>query len=195
VAPPIVLASASAVRLAVRRESGFAAEARPVDVDETELPGEGLEDCVTRLARCKLAAASVGPGEVVIACDTLGEHEGRLLGKPASADAAVALLTRLQGQVVRYVTACVMSYEGRLGLRTGEATVTLAPMSADEVTAHVATGEPLRAAGGINVRGIGAVFVESIDGDAGCAVGISPRHVWELLSELGVPLDARWSTP
>jgi septum formation protein len=56
----------------------------------------------------------------------------------------------------------------------------------DEIGAYVATGEPLRVAGGFTVDGLGGAFVERIDGDHHNVVGLSLPLLRALLNEVGI---------
>ena len=68
-------------------------------------PTESLEAYVRRLARVKAeAVAAAGQFGVLLACDTLSEVDGRLLGKPADRADAERMLRSLSGRVHRVVT-------------------------------------------------------------------------------------------
>lgn len=64
--------------------------------------------------------------------------------------------------------------------------VTFRPMSRAEVEAYVNTGEPLDKAGAYGVQGIGAAFIEKIDGDFYSIMGLPLNLLYRLLLELGV---------
>jgi septum formation protein len=54
-----------------------------------------------------------------------------------------------------------------------------------EITAYVATGEPLHVAGAFTVDGLGGAFVTGIEGDHHNVVGLSLPLLRDLLAELG----------
>ena len=58
---PLILASASPRRADLLRSAGFAFTVRPMEVDETPLPGEPASDYVLRVARDKARAAAATP--------------------------------------------------------------------------------------------------------------------------------------
>lgn len=73
--------------------------AAPRGIDET------LEAYVIRLARLKgQFVASQGVFDTVLACDTLGEIDGILLGKPADREDARRMLSALSGRTHRVLT-------------------------------------------------------------------------------------------
>ena len=63
-------------------------------------------------------------------------------------------------------------------------TVHFAAISDDEIQAYVATGEPLKVAGAFTLDGLGAPYVEGIEGDPSNVVGISLPLMRELLGSL-----------
>src|SRR2546430_17431923 len=71
----------------------------PPDVDEALRPAEQAEGYVTRLAREKATTvAGRERGAVVLAADTTVVLRGAIFGKPASPEAAVEMLRRLEGR-------------------------------------------------------------------------------------------------
>jgi septum formation protein len=64
-----------------------------------------------------------------------------------------------------------------------------------EIDAYIATGEPLRVAGGFTLDGLGGPFVERIDGDPSNVVGLSLPLLRLLLLEIGVVWTDLWQAP
>lgn len=64
--------------------------------------------------------------------------------------------------------------------------VTFRPMSDEEIGAYVKTGEPLDKAGSYGVQGLGAVFVEKIEGDFYSIMGLPLNLLYTMLLRLGV---------
>jgi septum formation protein len=88
---------------------------------------------------------------------------------------------------------CVI--DTRSGLRaTGvaETVVRFGSPTDDEITAYVATGEPLHVAGAFTLDGLSAPFIDGIDGDPGAVIGISLPLFRSLLGEIGVNLVDLW---
>jgi septum formation protein len=76
---------------------------------------------------------------------------------------------------------------------TASTTVHFAEVSDDEVTAYVATGEPMSVAGAFTVDGLGGAFVTGIEGDHHNVVGLSLPLVRELVAELGRSWTDLWT--
>ena len=193
--PRVVLASASPRRRELLAALGLPFAVRPVDLDETPRPGEAPRDYVSRLAAEK-AAADARPGELVLAADTVvvleeAGGEPQLLGKPGGPEEAEAMLARLAGRehVVFTGVALLAAADGVGGPRRAaaveESRVRLAPLGPAEIAWYVATGEPLDKAGAYAIQGIGALFVEAVEGNYTNVVGLPLPAVYRLFAELG----------
>lgn len=183
--PSLILASSSPRRRDLLAGLGLRFAVRPVEVDETPAPGEEARSYVLRLAAEK-AAARVGPGELVLAADTVVVLDGEILGKPADEAEARAMLARLAGREHTVMTGIALA-DGSDGARTAvEASrVRIAPMSAEEIAWYVATGETLDKAGSYAAQGIGAIFVAGIAGDYTNVVGLPLPATYRLFREAG----------
>ncbi len=187
--PRLVLASASPRRRELLAGLGLTPPVRPVDVDETPRDGEPAADCVLRLARAK-AEAEARPGELVLAADTLVVLDGRILGKPAGPAEARAMLTDLAGRDHLVMTGVAVRDvdAGRTAAAVETTRVSIAPLEAARIAAYVATGEPLDKAGAYAIQGLGALFVERIDGNYSNVVGLPLPLTRRLCAELGYDL-------
>ena len=198
-APKVVLASASPRRRELLAGLGLDFTVRPVDLDETPHPGEAPRAYVARLAQEK-AAADARPGELVLAADTVvvlpGEGEGgghALLGKPTGPAEAEAMLARLAGREHLVYTGVALleagggdgAEGGRRAVAVEESRVRIAALSAAEIAWYVATGEPLDKAGAYAIQGIGALYVEAVEGNYTNVVGLPLPAVRRLFDELG----------
>ena len=79
--------------------AGFECEILPVPIDERRLEAEQPVQYVERLARQKAAAAAArAPEAFVLGADTVVVQGSDVLGKPADAENAAAMLRRLSGR-------------------------------------------------------------------------------------------------
>jgi septum formation protein len=186
--PRLVLASASPRRAQILTDLGIPFRVVVSRADETQLPGEEGAAAVLRLARAK--AAVVAPNETlpVLAADTEVVCDGRVLGKPESREAALAMLGTLSGRPHEVVTGVCVIAAGveRSGIE--RTTVHFAALTDAEREWYVSTGESMDKAGGYHVHGRGAFFVESITGSPSNVAGLPVRLVLRLLREAGVAL-------
>lgn len=206
----LVLASQSPARLTVLRNAGFAPEAIVSGVDERAYDAATSADLALVLAQAKARAVAerVGPGALVIGCDSLLDLDGKAFGKPADAEDAISRWKTMRGRSGVLVTGhCLIdtrnpdsATNGAHGhwreiVGTDETSVWFADLSDAEIEAYVATGEPLHVAGAFTLDGIGGSFVESIDGDPSNVIGISLPLLRRMLGELGIAVHELWATP
>jgi septum formation protein len=181
----LVLASQSPRRRELLAKAGFSFLVRPVEVDESWRPGEDAAAHVQRLAREKARAAWLDPEETVLGADTVVVVDGEILGKPANAEDAAAMLRRLSGRSHEVFTG-VCLLRGSVELTEFEATrVYFAPLSEQEVQEYVASSEPMDKAGAYAVQGLASKFVVRIEGCYFNVVGLPVARVYRMLKQLG----------
>ncbi|MGM9610700.1 MAG: Maf family protein, partial [Candidatus Woodwardiibium sp.] len=97
----IILASGSPRRVELLASLGLEFLVRPAAVDETIDPAAPPDEAVAELSRRKAShvyRTAASPDDTVIAADTLVWQDGCLLGKPADAADAAAMLRTLSGR-------------------------------------------------------------------------------------------------
>ncbi|MCE8019686.1 septum formation inhibitor Maf [Halomonas sp. MCCC 1A11036] len=186
--PALCLASASPRRRELLAGIGLTVEVRPVDIDETVLPGELPEAYVVRLAREKALAGGRHSTLPTLGSDTAVVCDDRILGKPADRAEAAAMLRLLSGRGHEVLTAVAVTGPAGL-LETCVATrVFMRNISDREVAAYWDTGEPADKAGGYAIQGLAAIFVERIEGSHSSVVGLPLFETAQLLVRQGVPI-------
>jgi len=196
----IVLASASPARLAVLRAAGLEPEVVVSGVDETAFSAGPPAELAGQLAQAKAAAVAADlpdrlAGALVIGCDSLLDLDGRALGKPDSAQAAMARWREMSGRSGTLVTGhCVIdAATGRQATAVAATTVRFGTPSEQQIAAYVASGEPLAVAGAFTLDGRGGWFVDGIDGDHGNVLGISLPLLRRLLADVGFDVTELWA--
>jgi septum formation protein len=196
--PALVLASGSAGRLRLLRAAGIDPEVVVSGVDETFDDGLDTATAVTELAERKAAVvAGQRPDALVLGCDSMLDFDQRALGKPGSAEEAADLWRRLSGREGTLCTGhCLIEPGGGRRIRAVARTVVRfgAPTEA-EIAAYVASGEPMAVAGGFCIDGLGAPFVEGVDGDPGNVIGLSLPLLRRMLADLGLASTDLWRAP
>lgn len=178
----LILASSSPRRAEILTALGIPFRVRPVDIDESVLPGESGSAAASRLAAAKAsAAASRHPRDWVLAADTLVLLDGAVLGKPRDDGEAAEMLRRLSGRQHRVVTAVQLARGGLGREEIEESRVRMAPLDEEEIRWYVSTGEPRDKAGAYAVQGLGARFIESVTGSFTNVMGLPARSVYRLL--------------
>jgi septum formation protein len=204
-----VLASQSPARLALLRSAGLDPAVFVSGVDEdavaAALTDPSPPELVAALATAKAEAvldqvAAVHPDAVVVACDSMLNIGGQMVGKPANPDIARQRWAAMAGTSGELLTGhAVVRLDG--GTRAKETsgwestTVRFGTPSAEEIDAYVATGEPLHVAGGFTIDGLGSWFVDGLDGGHTSVIGISLPLTRRLLAEVGVSVVDLWRRP
>jgi septum formation protein len=187
----LVLASGSPRRSELLEQIGLSFQVHAVDMDESMLPGEAVLEHVNRLA---LAKARLGyrqlaaeiPDLVVLAADTVVEIGGQVLGKPADSGQAASFLARLSGNRHRVHTAvAVVTGDNELAA-ISSSEVEFAELTDAQISAYVATGEPLDKAGAYAIQGIAAQFVTHLSGSYSGVMGLPLYETASLLSACDV---------
>jgi septum formation protein len=184
----LVLASASPRRAELLTTAGFNFEVRPADVDETPRLDEAPASYALRVARDKAAAAvhRHSGDACILAADTVVVIEGDILGKPSSATNAREMLSRLSGNVHEVLTAVVVRSGESEESEVVRTRVRFVSLSDAEIEWYVQSGEPDGKAGAYAIQGLGARFVDWIDGSWSNVVGLPVATVYRMLARAGV---------
>jgi septum formation protein len=199
----LVLASASPARLATLRAAGIEPEAVVSGVDEDGVDGGSPSGTALLLARRKAQAVANRLGadrlhvgqELVLGCDSVFELDGQAYGKPLDAADAAARWRQMRGRsgVLHTGHHLVDLDSDREVGAIASTLVTFADVTEAEIEAYVATGEPLRVAGGFTLDGLGGPFVRSVEGDPHTVVGLSLPLLRILLADLDIPWPSLWA--
>jgi septum formation protein len=210
----LVLASASPRRRELLTQAGFSFVVHPADIPEDVLPGESPEAYVTRLAREKaqvvfaeLSTKSESddpqmlslnsetqestifdqrliPDLVVLGADTTVTLDDHILGKPENSTDAARMLRLLSGRTHRVITGIAVVTATATQSAAEVTAVRFLPISDEEITAYVATGEPMDKAGAYAIQGRAARWIPRIEGCYFNVVGLPIARVSSLLKSL-----------
>ena len=179
----VILASGSPRRRELCTAMGLTFTVKTSDVDETIPTGTSPREAVEMLSRRK-AEAVLPADAIVIAADTVVAIGDTILGKPTDEADAHAMLCMLGGRTHDVFTGVTVCYHGRILTASAETAVTFRPLRDEEITAYIATGEPMDKAGAYGIQGLGGALVESIDGEFDNVVGLPCRLLKEMLEEI-----------
>jgi len=184
----IILASASPRRRELLRQIGISFRQQVAEIDETPRVDEPAEAYVTRLALEKARAvhAQLGDDEVpVLGADTAVVVDGRPLGKPRDAQHARELLGQLSGREHRVLSAVAL-VAGREAVCISDSRVRFRRLGGAEIDAYWRSGEPRDKAGAYAVQGLGAVFIERLEGSYSGVMGLPLFETARLLQDFGI---------
>jgi len=210
----VCLASTSPARLMLLRQAGIEPLTRSPQTDEDALQAEAEaarggalapEELVLLLARAKaadvahrLAAEEPGFDGIVIGGDSVFAIDGRVHGKPHTAEEATRRWSAMRGETGvlhsgHSVFRLSPGADPREATAVAAASVTFAAdVSDDEIAVYVASGEPLHVAGAFTVDSLGGAFITRVEGDPSTVVGMSLSTVRRLAGELGVVWTDLW---
>jgi septum formation protein len=190
----IALASRSPRRKALLEGLGLHVVIVPSVYDEeTATSNRDPAELAQRHALGKARHADAGGPPVLVAADTIVAVDGELLGKPRDGDDARRMLRKLAGREHRVFTgfAVLDRAAGTKALGVESAEVRFARLDDKDISAYVASGEPMGKAGAYGIQGLGALLVTSICGDFYTVMGLPLARIDAALRELGYDVRAR----
>ena len=177
----LILASQSPRRKELLGLFGIPFTVRVADIDEAMDPCKDPAEEVARVSKKKALAVPRKDEDVVIAADTIVVLRDQVLGKPATPDQAVAMLTALSGRDHQVMTG-VTVLKGNTCLTHTEITdIHFRELSQEEIRRYVATGEPMDKAGAYGIQGGAALFVDSMRGDYYNVMGLPVCRLFLML--------------
>ena len=192
----IYLASASSRRRQLLDQIGVRHELLIADADEdaealeATRPSESPVAYVQRVTLAKLRAARERlarrgwPQAPILCADTTVALGRGILGKPADAADAAAMLTRLAGRAHRVISGVALFDGRRSASRLNISRVRFAAIPAADINAYVARGEPFGKAGAYAIQSEAARWIEHIDGSYSGIMGLPLFDTAQLLRGL-----------
>ncbi len=200
----LILGSKSPRRRELLRQLGLKFTVRTADLDETVY--ETDDPVQTVCATCEAKARAVAkrlqeeadtcplspvPCQLVLTSDTIVVLDGQIMGKPHSPAQAEEMLTALSGKTHSVFTAFTLlplgaEGPGRAETEYVETKVRFRPLDRAEILAYIATGEPMDKAGSYGIQGMGACFVEGIEGDYFTVMGLPLCRLSQKLKDYGI---------
>ncbi|CAM3758997.1 Maf family protein [Polynucleobacter brandtiae] len=160
---------------------------------EISLSNEKADDYVQRVALAKSAIAlerwksSGKPWAPILCADTTVSlpncPDGAILGKPIDAKDAVRILRMLSAKTHEVLTAVVLITDPvsePLHL-VQVSKVQFCPLTEEQISRYIASGEPFGKAGAYGIQGFGGAFISSIQGSYSGIMGLPIFEVHQLL--------------
>ncbi|WP_028561859.1 Maf family protein [Paenibacillus pinihumi] len=127
-------------------------------------------------------------GSLIIGADTIVVLDGEVMGKPRNEEDARHMLERLQGKIheVYSAIACIDLLTSREVVSHMATRVHMKPLESSRIERYVASGEPMDKAGAYAIQGLGAAFVDRIEGCYFNVVGLSLSLLSDMLLEFEI---------
>ena len=154
---------------------------------EAVLAGEAPKAYVQRVTQLKLTAALVRlrqrglPQAPVLCSDTTVALGRTIYGKPEDAADADRMLRALSGRTHRVITAVALGWGTRHLTASSESRVSFTTLSEADISAYIASGEPMGKAGAYAVQGRAAAFISKINGSYSGIMGLPLFETAQLL--------------
>jgi septum formation protein len=190
--PELVLASTSPYRRALLARLGvpFRCLVPLIHEDAMKLGNWGPRELAEHLALAKARSLSEGePNATIIGSDQLISFEGRMFGKPGSAQRAVDQLLALAGAPHQLITSVAVWTQSRTYVHTDTTTMHMRALSREEVERYVAADSPLDCAGSYKIEERGITLFERIETqDYTSIMGLPLIALTNLLRTLDYPV-------
>jgi septum formation protein len=188
---PLILASTSAIRLALLQAAGIPTEVVPSNVNEAGLRDSDAVSAAAvaaRLARAKALAVSCVAGDrLVLGADQTLAANGQMFTKAANRDAAARQLMRLSGQPHHLHSALTIARNGAvLGEAIEHASMRMRELSPTFIDDYLtaAGAAVLSSVGCYQLEGLGMHLFEEITGDFSTILGLPLLAVLRWLRRL-----------
>ncbi|MBW6494091.1 MAG: Maf family nucleotide pyrophosphatase [Burkholderiaceae bacterium] len=178
-------------QIGVRFELLLEPDEHAAEALEHTRPGEAPAAYVVRvtLAKAQAAAARLAastlPNGPILTADTTVVLGSRMLGKPATAAEAIAMLSELSGRTHGVLTAVALARGARIRHLVSRSRVRFGRITGAEIERYVAGGEPMDKAGAYAVQGEAARFIRCIDGSYSGIMGLPLYETARLLRDTG----------
>jgi len=188
-----ILASASERRqeLLSRIINDFEIIVSNFDEESVNFQGD-CEEFVKELALGKVNTVSENIDDqcIIVGCDTIVYHDGKILGKPKDKKDAYKMLQTLSGNCHKVYSGIVVKNTTTNEIKADFVCtdVYFSKISSSEIDKYIETNEPMDKAGAYGIQGYGGIFVEKIIGCYYNVVGLPLNRLYNMLREMGVNL-------
>ena len=185
----VILASQSETRYNILAGFGISPEVIKTGADEDISADFTPEYIVKELASRKAAkavemiGAAESSGLMIIAADTVVALGSKILGKPADARDAFEMLSMLSGKSHEVYSGLSLVYNGEVLCDFDVTRVKFREISQREINLYIKTGDPMTRSGSYGAEGLGAAFIEKIDGDFFNIAGLPVAKFVRMLEE------------
>jgi septum formation protein len=182
----LVLASSSPRRRDLLAAAGYDFDVVPPPIDEpTHWPRHLLPAALAEaLAYFKArSVADRNDGSRVLGADTICACNGRIMGKPADADHARAMLHELSHNRHAVITGVAVIAGDRRRIASDTTWVTMRPMDADDIEGYIDSGEWDGKAGAYAIQESADRYVERLDGSFSNVVGLPIELLGRLIGQ------------
>ena len=183
----LILASQSPRRQQLLADAGLKYELAPrFECDEVFPDDMAADDVAGYLSRLKSEAypAELGESDILLTADTVVVVDNDILGKPASREEAIAMISSLSGRRHKVITGVTLRRKSAVKSFSVCSDVVFRALSAEEIAYYVDEYRPMDKAGAYGIQEwIGYVGIERIEGSFFNVMGLPVQRVYVELGE------------
>jgi septum formation protein len=182
---PLLLASNSPRRQQLLRDAGFSFTVKVKPTEEDYPETMSAIEVPVYLARKKAEAfRNELNGQIVLTADTIVVIDGEILNKPADAEEASLMLSKLSGRQHQVMTGVCIMTEERTETFVDIANVFFKELTDEEINYYIRTCKPFDKAGSYGVQDfIGMVGIPRMEGSYFTVMGLPVHKVYEELKK------------
>ncbi len=157
------------------------------DADESvdsSLPPYFIAESLS-LMKATAVSKNIDTHALVIGADTIVVIDDKILGKPKDEEDARFMLSSLSGRTHSVISGVTVldTKSAKAESFYVETKVTFLPLTDEEITDYIKSGEPMDKAGAYGIQGRGGKFVEKISGDYFNVVGLPLSKLYQVLKK------------
>jgi len=184
----IILASTSPRRREILKNTGINFSVIAPDYDENILNKTFSYELIESIAENKGESALkvIKEPAIIISADTVVIYDKLVLGKPKDFDDAFRILSMLNGQTHKVVTAvCIIDNEtNKKIIKSETSAVTFNNLSQEDIKNYICEYKPYDKAGAYGIQELPSGFVKGIQGSYDNIVGLPSNIVINMLNEI-----------
>ena len=183
----IILASASPRRAKLLKKIVKKFKVIPSRVNEAKIPAQSPEAFCVKAAIAKASDVALKQKKaIIIGADTIVVLKKKILGKPKSRKAAIAMLKSLSGRTHKVITGIAV-IDSETFKKAADYVVTKVKMkkvAESKILDYVKSGRPMDKAGSYGIQEIEGDFIDKVSGDYDNVVGLPIKALKKLLGKV-----------
>lgn len=182
----LILGSKSPRRQELLKDMGISFQIIVNEVDEIypdSIPVEEVPEYLAQLKANSYNFENLPSNSVVITADTLVILKGKILGKPATKEEAISMLTELSGETHQVITGVCLKSATKTECFSALSHVSFRTLTKEEINHYVATFKPYDKAGAYGIQEwIGYIGIKHLEGSFYNVMGLPTQMLYTALS-------------
>lgn len=189
----LILASTSPRRKELLEKEGFIFDIMSPDFDESLVNRTFSYKKIENIARnkCESVAKKIKEPALIISADTVVIYENNVMGKPKNFDESFKMLSLLNGNTHKVVTAiCIKDTEkNKIIIKSDTSEVTFNKKDENEIKDYINNFKPFDKAGSYGIQEMDKSFINGIKGEYDNIVGMPIKMLKKMLDEITNPTN------